>query len=124
MYESKIIIANAHREQDTKSENYGKVYHAETVIEFNLGCMGYGNGWRELFTTEIDFDLFIEDMDTPTRTDKYGKIMKESNLETVIEWLEAWSDVKTYRCTPPFLAALKAIDPGCWDELHIVHYGY
>ncbi len=123
-YESKIIIANAHRENNEKSDDFGKVYYAEIVTVFNLSCMGYNNGWKELFDKEIDFDLYIEDGDHATRTDKYGEIMKEAELGAVIEWLEKWADTNTYRRTPPFLAALKTLDPGAWDELHIVHYGY
>lgn len=123
-YESKIIIANARREYNADMEDFLKVYYAEIVAVFNLSCMGYNNGWKELFDKEIDFDLYIEDGDHATRTDKYGEVMKEAELGAVIEWLEKWADTNTYRRTPPFLAALKALDPGAWDELHIVHYGY
>lgn len=127
-YESKIIIANAHRETNKESEDFGKVYYAEKVMEINLGCMGYNNGWRELFNEEIDFELFIEDEDHSTRTDKYGAVMQEGELESVIQWLEniapAWWGEKTYRRLPPLLGALKALKPEDWDELHIVHFGY
>lgn len=123
-YESKIIIANTHREKDKKSEDFGKAYYAEIVAVFNLSCMGYNNGWKELFNKEIDFELYIEDGDNATRIDKYGEVMKEAELGAVVEWLENWADTNTYRRTPPFFAALKALDPGAWDELHIVHYGY
>lgn len=123
-YESKIIIANAHREHNEKSKDFGKVYYAEIVAVFNLSCMGYNNGWIELFNKEIDFDLYIEDGDNATRTDKYGEVMKEAELGAIIEWLEKWSNTNAYRRTPHFIAALKALDPGAWDELHIVRYGY
>lgn len=59
-YESRIMIVNAHREHDEKSENFGKVYYAEIVANIRLGCMGYNNGWRELFAKEIDFELYVD----------------------------------------------------------------
>lgn len=127
-YESRIIIANAHREQNPKSEHYGEVYYAEAVVDIRLGCMGYNNGWRELFTKEIDFDLYVDSEDKATREDKYGNTMKEGDFESVVQWLEntasaLWEN-NPYRRIAPLLGALKGFDPTQWDELHVVHYGY
>ena len=123
-YESKVIIANTHRETNKKDKNYGKVYYAEILCVFNLSCMGSTNGWRSLFNKEIDFELFIEDGDHSTKEDKYGAVMKEADIQEVIQWLETKGAEMNYRRVPPILASLKAINPEQWDELHVVHYGY
>lgn len=82
-YESRIMIVNALREKNPKSENFGKVLYADIVADIYLGCMGYNNGWQELFTKEIDFELFAENDEETTKEDKYGKIMKEGNIKTI-----------------------------------------
>lgn len=123
MYESKIIIANVVRDKDRNSEDFGEWIYAEKVAEIDLGCMGYGNGWKELFTTKIDFELFVDNMDCSTREDKYGDIMKVADLKAIIKWLEDHSEI-TPRRTRTLLAMLKSLNPLEWDELHIVHYGY
>lgn len=110
-YESRIYIVN-----------YRSGY-AETVMKFNLCEMGNENGFRSLFKEPIDFEIFV-DSNTATDTDKYGDRIKEGDLQEVIAWLEAWPETKTYRRVPPFLAALKAFDPGEWENLKILHYGY
>lgn len=127
-YESRIMIVNAHREHDEKSENFGKVYYAEIVANIRLGCMGYNNGWRELFAKEIDFELYVDSDNETTMTDKYGETLKEGDIEAIIAWLENvapafWED-KPYRRIAPLLGLLKGLDPKAWEELHIVHYGY
>lgn len=110
-YESRIYIVN-----------YRNGY-AETVMKFNLCEMGSESGFRSLFKEPIDFEIFV-DSNTATSTDKYGDCIKEGDLQEIIAWLEAWPDTKTYRRIPPFLAALKALDPGEWENLKILHYGY
>lgn len=124
--ESRIMIVNVLRDKNPKSENFGKVLYADIVVDIYLGCMGYNNGWQELFTKEIDFELFAENDEETTKEDKYGEIMKEGNIKTIIEWLENVAPVslKKYRRIPPFLGLLKGIAPAEWDELHVVHYGY
>ena len=111
--ESRVMVVNAFRDNDSKSKNFGEVIYAEIVADLYLGCMGYNNGWNELFDKDIDFD---------------GDIMKEGNIKDIIGWLENVAPVywgkKGYRRIPPFLGLLKGINPTDWDELHIVHYGY
>lgn len=114
-YESKIYIVNVTGEGDFR--------YAHTVAEFDLCDMGQNNGWRNLFREPVDFEIFI-DNDNTTNEDKYGDHLKTGELQEIIDWLEKWPDTKTYRRIPPFLAALKAIDPGAWENLKIVHYGY
>lgn len=123
-YESRVYIVNVIRENDPKSEDYGKARAAEIISQFNLSSMGYNNGWRELFNKPIDFEIYAEDGDVATSEDKYGAHLQAGDLGAIIDWLEAWPDTRTYRRIPPFLAALNAINPGEWDELKIVHYGY
>lgn len=114
-YESKIYVVNV-------TGGYNDPY-AQTVMEFDLCNMGQSNGWRDLFKEPVDFKIFIDD-NTAVNEDKYGDHLKEGDLQEIIAWLEAWPDTKTYRRIPPFLAALKALDPGAWENLKIVHYGY
>lgn len=126
--ESRVMVVNAFRDNDSKSKNFGEVIYAEIVADLYLGCMGYNNGWNELFDKDIDFDLYAENDDEATREDKHGDIMKEGNIKDIIGWLENVAPVywgkKGYRRIPPFLGLLKGINPTDWDELHIVHYGY
>lgn len=127
-YESRIMIVNAHREKNPENKDFGKVYYAEIVANIRLGCMGYNNGWRELFTKEIDFDLYAENSNETTREDKYGEVMKEGDIENIVAWLENVAPVfwgnNPYRRVKPLLGLLKGFDPARWEELHVVHYGY
>ncbi|MDE5994683.1 MAG: hypothetical protein K2G60_04135 [Oscillospiraceae bacterium] len=123
MYESKIIIANVIRDKNKKSDTFGKSMYAEKAAEISLGGMGGNNGWKNLFTTEIDFELYVDNIDNSTREDTYGEIMKEGDLQSIIKWLEDHSEILHSR-TRTLLAMLKSLNPQEWDELHIVHYGY
>lgn len=110
-YESRVYVVNY------------KNGYADTVMEFNLSEMGSEHGFRSLFKEPIDFEIFTNS-NTATDTDKYGDRIKEGDLQEIIAWLEAWSETKVYRRIPPFLAALKGFDPGEWENLKILHYGY
>lgn len=124
-YESRIYIVDVHREKDKDNPNYGTVYYAERIAAFNLGCMGYSNGWRELFEKTIDYDLYNEDGDKKINADKYGARLTSADFEKVIEWLEKRSASKEhYRRIAPVLAMLKGFDRSEWDDLQIIHYGY
>lgn len=114
-YESRIYIVNV-------TGDYNSPY-AQPIMEYDLCNMGSNSGFRNLFKEPIDFEIFVDD-NTATDTDKYGDRIKEGDLQEVIAWLEAWPDAKTYRRIPPFLAALKAFNPGEWENLKILHYGY
>ena len=54
-YESKIYIVEINRHGK-------KILYAETLATMNLSCMGHNNGWQELFTKEIDYKLFMDDV--------------------------------------------------------------
>lgn len=124
-YESRIYVVDVHREKDKDNPNYGKVYYAERIAAFNLGCMGYTNGWRELFAEIIDYELYEENSDNKINTDKYGARLTSADFEKVIKWLEQWCESgKHYRRIAPVLAMLKGFDRSEWDDLQIIHYGY
>lgn len=121
-YESRIYVVDVHRE---KIHCKNKVYYAERIASFNLGCMGYDNGWRELFTETIDYDIYNEYGSKKIHADKYGARLTSADFETVIKWLERRSEQKEhYRRIAPVLAMLKGFDRSEWDDLKIIHYGY
>ncbi len=113
-YESKVYIVNVVGEEDFK--------FAQTVAKFDLCNMGR-DGFTDLFKQPCDFKIWVDES-TETDTDKYGKKITAGDLQEVISFLENWSETKVYRRIPPFLAFLKALNPGEWDGLQIVHYGY
>lgn len=117
-YDSRIYIIRR-----TKNE---KGCFAEKIAMFDLCCMGYNNGWIKLFDTEIKYDIYIENGDTPTKTDRYGDTLKETKIENVIEWLENLvKSGDTYRRLKPCLAMLKGFNLEEWSNgLYIIHYGY
>lgn len=52
-YESRIMIVNALREKNPKSENFGKVLYADIVADIYLGCMGYNNGCKNFLLKKL-----------------------------------------------------------------------
>lgn len=119
-YESKIYVVQ--REKNEQN------YYGHIIAMFDLCQMGYGNGWRELFKTEVKYDVFIENGNEETRKDCYGETLKETTIEAVIEWLENYiTSGETYRRLKPCLGMLKGFNLDEWgygDGLYIIHYGY
>ena len=119
-YESKIYVVQ--REKNEKN------YYGQIIAMFDLCNMGYGNGWKELFKTEVKYDVFIENGNEETKKDCYGETLKEAPIEAVIEWLENYiARGETYRRLNPCLNMLKGFNLDEWgygDGLYIIHYGY
>lgn len=126
-YESKIYAVNVHREQDS-----GRVIFADIVATIDLQKMGEYKDFYSFFNKDIDFNLYIDDNNTPTKTDAYGDILQECNLPDIISWLENTienaidndDNVTLYRRIFPLYGLLKGLYMGDWEELHIVHYGH
>ena len=119
-YESKIYVVQ--REKNEQN------YYGQIIAMFDLCNMGHGNGWRELFKTEVKYDVFIDDGNKETRTDFYGDTLTEAPIESVIEWIENLiASGETYRRLKPCLGMLKGFNLDEWKEcdgLYIIHYGY
>lgn len=122
-YESKIIIVDRRVNKNSKGEI---IYlYGEKLADMMMGCMGYNNGWKELFQTPIDYTLYIENEDKATNNDKYGEHLKYTTISNVIEWLEKEiARGNDYRRLKPLLGLLKGFDEQEWTELQIIHYGY
>lgn len=120
-YESRLFIMNRN-ECKRKS---GKIWvYAEKLAVIDMSCMGHNNGWKELFTEEIDYKIFT-DGENEEDTDDYGEHLKSGKIENIIRWLEEQIDNgNNYRRLKPLLGFLKEFNAERWDELQIVHYGY
>jgi hypothetical protein len=118
-YESRIFIV----ERDERVyPNNTKWIHAEIIVDIKMCKMEYE--FLDLFKKEIDYKLYIDD-ENFTKEDSYGKVMKYTDIQTVIDFLEnciALGD--DYRRLPLLLGLLKGIDESKWNEIQIVHYGY
>lgn len=122
-YESKIYVVNLRREKNENSPDYGKVYNAQRIAAFDLGCMGSNNGWRELFDTPIDYEFYAEDGENLITEDKYGDQLTSADIDVVIRWLETKGNA-FYRRIAPALGMLKGFNRSEWEELKIVHFGH
>lgn len=129
-YESKVLVIN--REELVKGYNIGS-----EIARFDLCAMGSNphNGvmFNELFTTPIDFDVYVrnqtEDDGTEDfyKTDCYGEHCKfTSDVDSVISWLEQAEEKEHYRRAKLFLNFLKTLRDSVddFEELVLVHYGY
>lgn len=136
-YESKIYIVNvlSHKHTvinpDTQKPYLDK--NGEPMIDNGYGqivamidmCkMGYDNGWRELFTKEIDYQIYAENGNESTNKDCYGEHIKSGDINAIIAWLENQIKKDNYRRLKPLLYLLKAFNPEEWDDLQVLHYGH
>lgn len=115
-YESRLYIV-----KENKKFSYGEV-----IAIFNCSNMGYDNGWRELFDTPFESEIYAEDGNTKVKKDKYGEKLKAANFSSVIAWLEKEVETDTGRRIKPLLSFLKGFDLSQWrdGEMKIVHFGY
>lgn len=115
-YESRLYIVN-----ECNTSNY-----AQVIAVFNCAKMGYSNGWRELFNSPLESEMYAEDGNTLIEKDKYGERVKSADFPTVIEWLEKEVLTNEQRRLKPLLALLKGFDLSQWaeGEMRIVHFGY
>ncbi len=116
-YESRIIVVDRH--------DQGHFVFAEKLAEIKMSKMGYGNGWREMFSKPVDYKLFIDSCNEDTDKDCYGEHLKSTNIQTVVDWLETEiQNGNKYRRLQVLLSLLKGFDESQWTELQVVHYGY
>lgn len=118
-YESRIFVVNR-----TEIDRGTNVYvWGEKIADIKMSNMKYD--FSELFTNEIDYELYVDNSDESTRTDKYGAVMTYTDRNTVIDYLEKQiANGDNYRRLTVLLGLLKGFDDKQWDELQVVHYGY
>jgi hypothetical protein len=118
-YESRIFVVNR-----TEIDRGTNVYvWGEKIADIKMSSME--NGFSELFTNEIDYELYVDNSDEPTQTDKYGAVMTYTDLNTVIDYLEEEiANGDNYRRLTVLLGLLRGFDETQWNELQVVHYGY
>lgn len=123
-YESRLIVAKR-----TVQERSGLVWF-EKIAEINM-CV-CGADFRYIFTTEIESNIYgdgyekgsTEDSYVMTE-DKYGKVCKYTDLQTVIDYMEKEETKEHYRRYAVALAMLKAFQAEEWESpLVVIHYGY
>lgn len=136
-YESKIFIVDvkSHNQfaidkitnKPILDENNSPVIYkgyGQIIAMIDMCKMGYDNGWKELFTNEIDYYIYAEDGDHDTNTDCYGEHIKSGDINTIIAWLENRIKIDDYRRLKPLLHLLKSFNLDEWKDLQVLHYGY
>ena len=119
-YESRVFVVN--RNEINRGIDAPYVF-AEKIADIKMSCMWHG--FRELFNKKIDYELYIDNENEATQTDKYGDAMTYTNCQTVIDYLEKLiANGENYRRLSLLLGILNGIDESQWDEIQIVHYGY
>lgn len=119
-YESKIYVV----QRGKFDTNY-----AQIIASLDLCNMGYASGFYDLFTHKIDYDVYIDDKNKPTKKDCYGDHLKDARLNDVLGWCEKRLNVEDYDYRRFFLLyrLLKAFTVSDeWDinYLRVVHYGH
>lgn len=118
-YESRIFIVDR-KETEFKDEIY---VYPEQIADIKMACMA--DGFTALFDKKIDYELYVDNGDESTQTDKYGNIMTYTDCKTVIDYLEKLiADGDDYRRLPVLLGLLKGINEEQWENIQVVHYGY
>lgn len=123
-YESRLIVAKR-----TEMNICGSVWFEKLAEIYMSMC---GTYFRDIFTTEIESDIFGDGFekgsteDTFVMTeDRYGKVCKYTDLQTVIDYMEKEEAKKHYRRFAVALATLKAFQAEEWESpLVVIHYGY
>ena len=136
-YESKIYIVNVRdhnrpaldktTNKPILDENNRPIIYkgyGQIVAMMDMCKMGYDNGWRELFTEDIDYTIYAENGDEDTDTDCYGDHIKSGDINSIIGWLENQIKKDNYRRLKPLLGLLKSFNLEEWKDLQVVHYGY
>ena len=113
-YESRLYIVEHHA-----------TGFAEKIAVFDMGKMGYSNGWHKLFNKEFTGDMYAADGNTLIKEDNYGEKLSYAELETVLEYLkEAEQNTSYYRRIAPLIGFLQGINKADWHHIKIVHFGY
>lgn len=128
-YESKVLVIN-------RSEIPNLWVSGQELARFDLACMGYdkfnGKQFTELFSTPIDFNLYVNHSEVEVeedfyRKDCYGTICNFTrDIDEVIAWLEESQKHEPYRRAEMLLNFLKLFkyQVGQFDDICLVHYGY
>ena len=119
-YESRIFVVDRSEHENYDGTNW---IYAEKIADIKMSKME--DGFTDLFDKKIDYELYIDNGDKATQTDKYGEIMTYTNCKTVIDYLEKLiADGDDYRRLTILLGLLKGINEEQWCEIQVVHYGY
>ena len=119
-YESRVFVVNRN---EVKHNNGTSYVYAEKIADIKMCCMT--NGFTNLFNKKVDYELFVDNADESTQTDKYGNVMTYTDCKTVINFLEKLiEDGENYRRLNLLLGLLKGIDENQWNDIQVVHYGY
>lgn len=119
-YESRVFVVN--RSEFERGNDMHFVF-AEKIADIKMS--GMYDGFTDLFDKKVDYELYIDNEDEPTQTDKYGDVMTYTDCKTVIDYLEKLiANGENYRRLNLLLGLLKSIDESQWNEIQIVHYGY
>lgn len=119
-YESRVFVVNRN---EIEHGNEKKYVYAEKIADIKMACMY--DGFVDLFDKKVDYELYIDNGDEATQTDKYGQTMTCTDCQTVIDYLEKLiADGKNYRRLSMLLGLLKGINEEQWDNIQVVHYGY
>lgn len=119
-YESRVFVVN--RNEIKRKDGMSYIW-GEKIADVKMSCMY--DGFTDLFDKEVDYELYIDNEDESTKTDKYGAIMTYTDCKTVIDYLEKLiANGENYRRLTVLLGLLKGIDESQWDEIQVVHYGY
>ncbi len=114
-YESKVYIV----------EHISGFEYGNRIAEVRLSKMSCESGWRELFTKNIDYKLFMDDGNTEFDTDRYGEHLKSCSIEVVTEWVEKEMQHSGYNWRLPILyGLLKGFAQANLRKLEVVHFGY
>lgn len=121
MYESRLIIGRKIKH----ARKSARVFFQE-LCRYELCSMGnqeinYKN-FFELFDQEVDFEMFVEDENQATKTDRYGDICKYTTQDHLLPWLNLFTYYDGYWRIPPLIALLEALKEE--KDLIIIHYGH
>ncbi len=119
-YESRVIVTNVRRHE--KTARFDAYVYAEKIVDMKMSCMEAG--FKNLFQTETDYKLFIDNGNNDTFIDCYGEHIKSASIPEVMTQLEEAMKRDNYRRLAPLYGLLSSFNPEQWDCLEVVHYGY
>lgn len=118
-YESRVLVVDRN-EYDINGTHY---VHAEKIADIKMSKMY--DGFTDLFDKKVDYELYIDNANEATQTDKYGDVMTYTDCRTVIDYLENLiANGETYRRLTVLLGLLKGFNESQWNDIQVVHYGY
>lgn len=123
-YESRIYVVKKSTILDT-FYNGSKKRYAELIASVNMcKCIGL----LDIFKNETDCFIYADDGNTQIIEDSYDDPLKETDVKTVVDWLNAEiAHGNDYRRLPVLLGVLKPFaDKEVWDDggIVVLHYGY